>query len=106
ATIGPLAPKSLGPVAVAPAGDTNGDGIDDLAVLSASVFVFTGPVVDTTTDSAAATFSTASKFGLESLVGIGDQDGDGYDDLAMSEYYGPVAIVLSPTTGAVDYWDV
>lgn len=69
---------------VAPLGDSDGDGLVDLGVLSfadggSRVSMYPGPVVDTLPP-ASAVIVTSELF---DLVALGDMDGDGYDDVAL-----------------------
>jgi hypothetical protein len=112
ATIEGLEPDGFGN-AIAAAGDMNGDGVDDLAAgpsyFTGSAYLFNGPLSSTTTADAAATIQWTNKgdgLGNE-MVGIGDQDGDGFDDLmvlaplfpALTQY-GRAYVLLGPLTGS------
>jgi hypothetical protein len=89
----------------------NGDGFGDVAVATSSgngAFVFAGPVGGTVTTAEALSEldrpSSGDSIGQD-IQGIGDQDGDGYDDLLVSGYYansssGYGYIVLGPSSGA------
>ncbi len=76
------------------AGDTNGDGIDDLAVgapdhgvAGGGAMLFLGPLVDSESGDAAAhwTSSTGSQPGA-AIAGGGDVDGDGLSDWLIGDY--------------------
>lgn len=101
-------------------GDTDGDGYQDFAVSSgyadartARVDVFTGPMTADLTSSDSAGFLLGnhldSGFG-EVMVGPGDLDGDGHEDLVIAErkyqadggdFAGAVNIALGPFAGRV-----
>ena len=94
---------------VARAGDVNGDGEEDLIVggYSFTAYLIAGPVTDTIyTDDAIAQFTSVmgkDYNGIENF-GLGDQDGDGYDDfLVAARYYGYGGgreyVMLGPVTG-------
>ena len=98
-----------------PAGDTNGDGVGDLAVATSNqgVYVFAGPLsgtLDAAKDATGVIGSTTTGEGVgHDAQAIGDQDGDGNADLLIEAYaYGGLTgrafIVLGPFTGtdAVD----
>ena len=98
------------------AGDMNGDGIGDLAVGLATyagdgfgAWLYYGPIAGTIAPaSVSAKITNASDgdgVGFD-LRGVGDQDGDGYDDLVItggmnkaSAAAGGVYVVLGPVTG-------
>ena len=96
------------------AGDTNGDGVGDLAVATNNygVYVFAGPLsgtLDASKDATGMIGNATSGDGVgHDVQGIGDQDGDGNADLLIESYYyagnGAAFIVLGPFTGtdAVD----
>jgi hypothetical protein len=95
---------------VVPAGDTNGDGTGDLLVGAygngGKAYVFFGPLSTATAADADAELDSET-FGDNAGVrnaAIGDQDNDGYDDLAVSAYNyaagaGTLYVVLGPVTG-------
>jgi hypothetical protein len=94
---------------VAPAGDTNGDGVGDVAVgtLGSGAFLFAGPVsgsLDAGKATAAITNTASGEVVGNDVQGIGDQDADGNDDLLIPSFQylaftGRVYIVLGPVTG-------
>ena len=82
-------------VAVAPAGDVDGDGMADLWLAATgsdrveedggAVYLVTGPVsgiVDVTGEPAVLGSTRREKLG-QAIAGAGDVDGDGYDDLLV-----------------------
>ncbi len=98
-----------------PAGDVNGDGVDDLLVATGTgseaygAYLYNGPVSGTVeSKSASAYIANASKSdgtGVD-VQGIGDQDGDGYDDVMItagmnltSGYSGGAYVILGPISG-------
>jgi hypothetical protein len=94
-----------------PTGDLDGDGDDDLAVATSfqGVFLFAGPIsgtLEASKDTMGELTNTTSGDGIgHDVQGIGDQDGDGYDDLMVEAYSwggvtGRAYIVLGPMTGA------
>jgi hypothetical protein len=82
---------------VEPAGDVDGNGMEDLAVVArVGTFLFAGPTTTSTSASAVAQISNGADFDVSNPLSIGDQDGDGYDDLAVSGastyvFLGPIA---------------
>jgi hypothetical protein len=80
------------------AGDVNGDGVDDIIVgqyqygsYAGAVHLFLGPDSGSTTVSSAdATLSgsSTSEYLGYALAGLGDVNGDGYDDFGGGGYYG------------------
>jgi hypothetical protein len=93
-----------------PTGDMNGDGYNDIAVATSSgngAFVFDGPLGGTVAASdALAGFERPSSGDAvgQDVQGIGDQNGDGYDDLLISgysvdSYTGVGYFVLGPVSG-------
>ena len=100
---------------VTAAGDVDGDGTGDLlmgtSVDFSQAYLFSGPMSDMTEADATAVLSDGipdSYFGYVN-AGIGDQDGDGYDDVmvASSNYpdaidaYGRVYLLEGPLSGSV-----
>jgi len=76
-------------------GDFNGDGYPDLAVtnfVSSSVTIFynngSGGLAATTTGSAAGDYETVSVGTEPYSVAVGDFNGDGYPDLAVTNFRG------------------
>ena len=94
---------------VVSAGDVNGDGADDLIVggYSFSAYLILGPISGTmSSDDAIAEFTTvmAKDYNGYENFGLGDQDGDGYDDfLVAARYYGYGGgrgyVMLGPVSG-------
>jgi hypothetical protein len=97
---------------VSPAGDMNGDGVGDMAVAAGrNGFVFDGPIGGTISASDALAHFEETKSGepvAEDVQGIGDQQGDGYDDLVVGSgsatgwtgvQSGVAYIVLGPVSG-------
>src|SRR6185436_20693907 len=86
-------------------GDMNGDGYDDLLVAAVNInggFLVDGPISGTTTFEAAGhTLSGTDVVGAGRSIGVGDVNGDGYDDVAFGApdgdptgqfvVYGPIA---------------
>jgi hypothetical protein len=91
------------------AGDVNGDGAEDLIVggYSFSAYLFAGPVTGAVyTDDAIAEFTTVMAKDLNGYenFGLGDQDGNGYDDFLVAAYNynygnGREYVMLGPITG-------
>lgn|GEM_PF-2629709 len=103
--------------AVAGVGDVNGDGYDDLAVgvwdSGGEIVVYTGSATGISAASAVRIVdrSKSLDFFGEDLAGVGDMDGDGYDDIAVSrsayelttgEVVGAVEILPGGPTGPTD----
>lgn len=97
-------------MAVARAGDANGDGIEDIAVGApfegnGNVFVYSG--ADGTLLRALSGSTAGSQFGI-SLASLGDVDGDGVDDFAVGAPANTsggaplgLAVIYSGASGAV-----
>ncbi|MES2642913.1 MAG: MopE-related protein [Myxococcota bacterium] len=101
---------SIGLYAVGGVGDVDGDGLADLGTNSGDdAYLFTGIIAGTTAiTSATATFTaeTVGDRAGEVIDGIGDSDGDGFDDFVIAAPYlvprqGAVYLVLGPVTGTV-----
>lgn len=103
---------------VAGAGDTNGDGLDDLLIgaigvndQDGAVYLALGPVsgaVDLTSVDATLTgeVGESTKAG-QAVAGAGDVDGDGFTDIAVGApaafgYPGIGYVVLGPVSGTID----
>lgn len=105
---------------LAVAGDTNGDGWPDLLVGAPEQDVFRGETylvlgpasgnVDLGTADATFTGEAIGDYSGASIVGAGDQDGDGYADLAIGAYFadaettygGALYILFGPQSGTHD----
>lgn len=99
---------------VTAAGDVDGDGTGDLLMGTSldfsQAYLFSGPMSDMTEADATAVLSDSipdSYFGYVN-AGIGDQDGDGYDDVMVtsnypdtSDAYGRVYLFDGPLSGSV-----
>jgi len=91
--------------------DMTGDGQGDLVVGTSfyGAFLVAGPVSGMTTAGKTTAFIANAKDGstaIGQVEGLGDQDGDGYDDLLTSGYLGAVRagnafVVEGPVTGTV-----
>jgi hypothetical protein len=105
----------------ASAGDTNGDGVDDLLMTlpwvdvdgdgdaEGGVYLFQGPLSGTLGPSAAqAQIVGPDSLGIRVADGVGDLDGDGYDDIAVttesgsSLYGGGIYVLHGPLNGTVE----
>lgn len=106
--------------AVGPAGDTNGDGYDDVLVYSddtnfghAPLALVTGPNDATHSLADAAARFTAEPWENDppTFEPLGDLDGDGYDDIAVATAFVPtndwgrIDIFLGPLSGDIDLYD-
>jgi hypothetical protein len=108
----------------AAAGDVNGDGYADMAMVGGGVTVFFGPLRDDGTPIAWEDARASLWFGDSITVeGRGDVDGDGFDDLAVAStqgslvscpegWYDPeckpglVYLVAGPQAGVVEPVDI
>ncbi len=88
-----LSPGDQLGIALDCAGDVNGDGYDDLLAganvvddIGAAYVFFGGPSLDEIPDVALGGENPFDNFGY-SVAGIGDLNGDGYDDLAVGALY-------------------
>ena len=98
---------------VAAAGDTNGDGYDDFALIAdaadagggTAAYLFLGPVTGTLDPSQADAAFTAD-LGVGDISGAGDVNGDGNDDLLISAMHnavpGTVWVIYGPMSGTTD----
>lgn len=108
---------------VAAAGDLDADGYDDIVVgalledghepVSGTAYVVYGPIygeIDlASADAVLRGVATDDRFGA-SVAGVGDIDGDGYDDIAIgahgvdvvAEDAGAVYVFRGPVSGAID----
>lgn len=88
---------------VAPAGDVNADGYNDFIVgipATAKVYVYGGGASGVDTAAGAIVSSTTSYMGGV-VAGVGDTNGDGFDDVAAAQ---DVNTSSSYTTGEVRIW--
>jgi hypothetical protein len=87
---------------VASAGDVDGDGDDDVLIEASAttsavpvILLYRGTSTGLETSPAAElTLTTTSSFALPAFAGLGDVNGDGYDDIAVGDY-------LASSTGEV-----
>ncbi len=81
-------------------GDVNGDGYDEVAVggITPSVHIYAGSAHGLTTSG--TTISGGTSFGKWAISGVGDVNGDGYDDLIVGEMdSGHAYVYLGSRTG-------
>jgi hypothetical protein len=79
-------------------GDVNGDGLADLGVFAGQSLIAPGIYVFVGVRGGAASATpwyTGTGFALESLVGDGDLNGDGYDDVVMQTNTNGTGVVAS-----------
>jgi hypothetical protein len=100
---------------VSDAGDVNGDGYDDLLAqnqytsLQRAALLFYGPLTGSGTTPDAAIESEAPSLWISGLGSVGDEDGDGYDDIhfgcqeeaTWATRSGAVYVMHGPLTGTV-----
>jgi len=102
---------------ISPGGDFNADGVEDFLVggegdmssggSAGPSFVVYGPVSGShDLPDGAAQLNTSSAWAGGTVAGIGDSNGDGYDDLVVGEYWysdrsGIAYLVHGPVTGDV-----
>ena len=85
----------------AAAGDTNGDGFGDVAVTRRPGGVVYGGSATGPGSTPLAVIPVPTgvyNFAFE-VAGLGDVNGDGYGDLAVADYFGPIRVYLGGPTG-------